>query len=142
MFTAQATAVKTTVEYSEVSTLHGLKYIFEDGNDLSISKVLWFLVVLGATGFGIIWSYEEGSILNYLSDILKSYYPTKDDMERDRKFHIMRFLCQVYEDWQANPTVNYLKTTGLPLSDIDFPSITICSQGSIYEVNIFLIIPK
>ena len=50
----------------------------------------------------------------------------------------MKSLCQVYEDWQANPTVNYLKTTGLPLSDIDFPSITICAQGSIYEVIISL----
>ena len=73
MFTAQATAVKTTAEYSEVSTLHGLKYIFEDGNDLSISKVLWFLVVLGATGFGIVWSYEGGSILNFLSVNVKTF---------------------------------------------------------------------
>ena len=73
MFTAQATAVKTTVEYSEVSTLHGLQYIFENGKDLSISKVLWFLVVLGAAGFGIVWSYEEGSILNYLSVNVKSF---------------------------------------------------------------------
>ena len=55
--------------------------------------------------------------------------------------YFMKSLCQVYEDWQANPTVTYLKTTGLPLSDIDFPSITICSQGSIYEVNIFIMIP-
>lgn len=90
MFTAQATAVKTTVEYSEVSTLHGLKYIFENGKDLSISKALWFLVVLGATGFGIIWSYEEGSILNFLSDILKSYYPTKNKMDMEQKI-----LCHV-----------------------------------------------
>ena len=50
----------------------------------------------------------------------------------------MRFLCQVYEDWQSNPTVTYLKNTGLPLSDIDFPSLTICAQGSIYQVAIFL----
>ena len=62
MITKQATVVRTTVEYSAVSTLHGLQYIFENGKDLSISKVLWFLVVLGAAGFGIVWSYEEGSI--------------------------------------------------------------------------------
>ena len=66
MFTKQATVVRTTVEYSAVSTLHGLQYIFESGKNLSISKVLWLLVVLGATGFGIIWSYEGGSILSYL----------------------------------------------------------------------------
>ena len=40
---------------------------------------------------------------------------------------------QVYDDWQSNPTVTYMETTGLPLADIDFPSITICAQGSIYE---------
>ena len=62
MFTKQATVVRTTVEYSAASTLHGLQYIFESGKNLSISKVLWLLVVLGATGFGIIWSYEGGSI--------------------------------------------------------------------------------
>ena len=55
----QAAVIKTTVEYSAATTLHGLQYIFESGKSLSISKALWFLVVMGATGFGIIWSYQE-----------------------------------------------------------------------------------
>ena len=55
-------------------------------------------------------------------------------------FELMVSLGQVYQDWQSNPTVNYLQTTGLPLSDIDFPSITICGQGSIYEVRKFVAI--
>ena len=58
-FYTQAAAIKTTVEFSAASTLHGLQYIFESGKNLSLSKVIWLLVVLGATGFGIIWSYQE-----------------------------------------------------------------------------------
>ena len=73
MITKQATVVRTTVEYSAVSTLHGLQYIFESGKNLSISKVLWLLVVLGATGFGIIWSYEGGSISSYLYTMMIIY---------------------------------------------------------------------
>ena len=49
---------KTTVEYSGVSSLHGIQYVFESGKKLYISKVIWSLVVLVATGFGIIWSVE------------------------------------------------------------------------------------
>ena len=45
------------------------------------------------------------------------------------------FHRQAYIDWQAHPTLNSLETTGLPISDIDFPAITICGQGSIYEVT-------
>ena len=55
--------IKTTVEYSAASTLHGLTYIFESGKSLSISKVLWLLVVIGAAVSGIIWSYQGGLIV-------------------------------------------------------------------------------
>ena len=57
---------KTTVEYSAVSSLHGLQYIFESGKSLSMSKALWLLVVIGAAGLGIIWSNQGGSIINEL----------------------------------------------------------------------------
>ena len=46
-------------------------------------------------------------------------------------------LKQAYIHWQENPTLNSLQTTGLPISDIDFPAITICGQGSIFEVDFF-----
>ena len=59
----KAVASKTTVEYSAVSSLHGLQYIFESGKNLSISKALWLLVVIGAAGLGIIWSIQGGSII-------------------------------------------------------------------------------
>ena len=56
---------KTTVEYSGVSTLHGIHYIFESGRKLYISKVIWLLVVLVFTGLGIIWSIEA-SLVTYI----------------------------------------------------------------------------
>ena len=54
---------KTTVEYSGVSTLHGIHYIFESGRKLYISKVIWLLVVLVFTGLGIIWAIEASNIM-------------------------------------------------------------------------------
>ena len=39
-----------------------------------------------------------------------------------------------YHEWQGNPVLTSVRTTGKPISEIDFPAITICSQGSIIEV--------
>ena len=41
---------------------------------------------------------------------------------------------QAYDDWQSNPTQTLLETAGMPISKTEFPSITICAQGSIHEV--------
>ena len=123
------------MEYSAVSSLHGLQYIFESGKSLSISKAIWLVVVLAAAGLGIIWSNEGGSIIIVLIRLNNHNLNSKYKYEHIDKIVI---LFQVYQDWQSDPTVNYLKTTGLPLSDINFPSITICGQGSIYEVRQFL----
>ena len=54
---------KTTVQYSGASSLHGIQYVFESGKKLYISKVIWSLVVLVATGLGIIWSVEASIIV-------------------------------------------------------------------------------
>ena len=58
IFDKQDIVTKTVVEYSGMSSLHGLQYIFESGRNLYISKVIWFLVVVACTGFGIMWSLE------------------------------------------------------------------------------------
>ena len=50
---------RTMVEYSQASSLHGLQYIFEAGRKLSISRVIWFVVVITAAIFGIVWSVQE-----------------------------------------------------------------------------------
>ena len=36
-----------------------------------------------------------------------------------------------YENWQNDPVLTTIATTGLPIQDIPFPSITICAQGTV-----------
>ena len=40
----------------------------------------------------------------------------------------------VYKDWQDDPIITVINTTSYPISNIDFPSITICSQGLAKDV--------
>ena len=32
-------------------------------------------------------------------------------------------------DWQANPTITVINTTSYPIKNVEYPAITICSQG-------------
>ncbi len=41
---------------------------------------------------------------------------------------------QAYEDWQETPVLTSVRTTGMPISEIEFPAVTICAQGNIQEV--------
>ena len=36
-----------------------------------------------------------------------------------------------YEKWQEDPILTTVSTTGLPVKNVPFPSITICAQGII-----------
>ena len=42
--------------------------------------------------------------------------------------------CKSYIEWQANPTITTINTTAYPIENIEFPAITICSQGSAKDV--------
>ena len=42
---------------------------------------------------------------------------------------------EAYCDWKDNPILTSVKTTGLPLSDIKYPAIILCSQGVNPEVS-------
>ena len=42
---------------------------------------------------------------------------------------------EAYIDWSKNPILTTIATTGLPISTIEFPAITICGQVSI-NINI------
>ena len=86
-----------------------------------LSRVLWLILSVAAAILGIFWSVEVGWILIKGTDV-------------DELFVCLSLLQQTYNDRIENPTLNSLKTTGLPISEIDFPAITICGQGSIYEV--------
>lgn len=41
---------------------------------------------------------------------------------------------EAYTEWQEFPILTSVKTTGLPVTQIDYPAITICSQGSSSQV--------
>ena len=49
---------KTTYEYSQSSSVHGIQYIFESGKNLALSRVLWLVFVIAGAGLGIQWSKE------------------------------------------------------------------------------------
>ena len=42
--------------------------------------------------------------------------------------------CKTYIEWQANPTITTINTTAYPIENIEFPAITICSQGAAKNV--------
>ena len=39
-----------------------------------------------------------------------------------------------FHNWKDNPVLTSVKTTGLPIEKIEFPAITICSQGSANDI--------
>ena len=44
------------------------------------------------------------------------------------------FSIQAYVNWQENPVLTSVGTTGYPIEKVEFPAITICAQGSAKEV--------
>ena len=42
--------------------------------------------------------------------------------------------CKTYIEWQDNPTITTINTTAYSIKNIEFPSITICSQGAAKNV--------
>ena len=48
--------MRTVFEYSMTGTLHGIRYIFESGRNLSVSKMIWTVFVISAAAAGIILS--------------------------------------------------------------------------------------
>ena len=43
----------------------------------------------------------------------------------------MWLIVESYINWQEDPIITTVSTTALPVSDIDFPAITICGLGTI-----------
>ena len=49
---------------------------------------------------------------------------------------MLNFLCsihstiQTWNEWQDNPIITTINTTAYPIQNIEFPAITICSQGA------------
>ena len=41
---------------------------------------------------------------------------------------------KTYVEWQATPTITTINTIAYPIRNIEFPAITICSQGAAKDV--------
>ena len=39
-----------------------------------------------------------------------------------------------YKEWKESPTITTVNTTAYPIESIDFPAITICSQGATEDI--------
>ena len=82
-----------------------------------------FEYAAGSTTHGISYIFEKGRLI------------------LERVFWIIVVIIAVvfavtwsfmaYEKWQEDPVLTTISTTGLPVQDVPFPSITICAQGNI-----------
>ena len=60
MYLLKDTVTKTAIEYTQVSSLHGIQYIFESGRNLSLSRGIWLVLSIAAAILGVVWSVEVG----------------------------------------------------------------------------------
>ena len=44
------------------------------------------------------------------------------------------WTASIYKNWQAQPVVTTLTTNALPITEIEFPSVTVCGQGFNSEI--------
>lgn len=84
---------KTVRDLSEVSTVHGLRYVLNE-KACYLDRILWALICIIATGIGL-----------YMS-------------------------AQLWVHWQSNPVITTIATASLPITNLDFPAITLCSPGN------------
>ena len=42
---------------------------------------------------------------------------------------------KIYASWKDNPVLTTVSKTGLPISEIEYPTITICAEGSVDETT-------
>ncbi|TRY76922.1 hypothetical protein TCAL_10149, partial [Tigriopus californicus] len=87
---------KTVRDLSDVSTVHGLRYVL-NGKACYLDRLLWTLICVTATGIGLFMS------------------------------------AQLWLHWQSNPVVTTIATASLPITNLDFPAITLCSPGNDIE---------
>ena len=49
-------------------------------------------------------------------------------------YYSILFSVQMYIQWKDNPTITTIDTVAYPIKNVEFPAITICSQGSAKDV--------
>ena len=119
---------KYLVKYNFVvfnySSLHGWKYITEDGRSW-IERVLWFILCL--CGFILtiyfivpIW-VKWSSQVRFFLFLWKKIISPKNEKLYDLLFFIIK------------PTLTTLDSTNHPVWEIDFPAVTICSPNKVVQ---------
>ena len=58
LFLQKDIVTQTTIEYSQACSLHGVQYIFESGEKLAVSRIIWLALSISAAVLGIVWSVE------------------------------------------------------------------------------------
>ena len=53
---------------------------------------------------------------------------------QDNHFYSLYSTNKTYVEWQASPTITTINTIAYPIKNIEFPAITICSQGAAKDV--------
>ena len=48
---------------------------------------------------------------------------------------VAHLSLKIYDDWQTNPVITTVSTTGYSIKNIPYPSVTICAQGSMREIT-------
>ena len=113
----------TFIQYCDASTVHGIGYIFERGQAF-FPRFAWLLVVIASMTLGLLWSSQVNAVF------------ISFDIDNETKINtiIWNTFFKAYAEWQEHPVLTTVSTTGKPIKDIEFPAITICSQGTIKEV--------
>ena len=84
----------TLCQFANVTTIHGVAYVF-DMTIKALDHLLWFISVCLGAGLAIHMSVDA------------------------------------WKTWKESPVLTSVHSTGLPIQNVDFPAITICSQGLI-----------
>jgi hypothetical protein len=46
------------------------------------------------------------------------------------------WTAAIYNNWQNQPVVTTATTTAYPITDVEFPSVTICAQGNYFGLEL------
>ena len=106
-------------EYCESSSLHGLRYITEDGRHWT-ERVLWFFMCL--CGFVLTIYFIVPIWIKWSSQVITKICTSG-------WITILNF----------QPTLTTLDSTNHPVWEIDFPAVTICSPNKVVEDKLNLL---
>ena len=119
---------KYIVKYNFVvfnySSLHGWKYITEDGRSW-IERVLWFILCL--CGFILTIYFIVPIWVKWSSQVRFFFFFCEKRLFLQKMKNYMLFFFII------KPTLTTLDSTNHPVWEIDFPAVTICSPNKVVQ---------